>query len=264
MNNEFENKLFKKMLLNMSLIVFAIFSLYSILLTTLYVKSQTDIAFMIPVFIDLIPYVTDLCEIVGMLIAYSFIIYAIKRYTKKQVISFIIAFAVLTLYKYVAKFTTTYIINGAIPTVKTLFEDIIWSFALPIALELAQLLIIVIIAWKIIQNALNFIKQQNSLKENLPNYKFDENKVFLPFTKIWNMQNPFQKSAFWCGFVIMASKVIQLLIIDIQVGLPTDLTDFLWIITAYSLCVLLGFASYLFTIWMLIKLNMSEIKLQYK
>ena len=264
MNNEFEKKLCKKMLLNMSLTIFFIFSLYSLILTTLYVKSQTDIAFMIPVFVDLIPYITDICEVVGILVAYAFIIYAIKTFEKPQVNLFIVSFSVLTLYKYLAKFIRTYIINGTIPTVKTLFEDIVWSFILPISLELIQLLIIVVISFKIVKNALDFIRSQNSLKEKLPNYEFDESKVFFPFVKVWNMQNPFQKNAFWCGCVIMISKIIQLIIIDIQVGWPADLIDFIWIITSYSLCVLLGVASYLFVVWTLIRLNMSEIKLKYK
>jgi len=263
MNNEFEKKLFKKMLFNMSLSIFLIFSLYSVVLTTLYVKSQTDIAFMIPVFIDVIPLITDVCEIIGILIAYSYVIYVIKSHNKSYTRSFIISFALLTLYKYFAKFAVTYVLNGSIPTVKTLFEDIMWSFAVPILLEFVQFAIVVLASNKIIKNTILFIKEQKSLKDKLPNYEFDENKVFFPFTRIWNMKNPLQKSAFGCGMIVMISKIMQLLVIDFKVGLPTDFIDFLWMVIAYSLCVLLGFASYLFIIWTLMKLNTSEIKLKY-
>ncbi len=263
MSLELSNKLHKKMLLSMNIAVFIIFSVYSLVLTTLYVKAETDIAFMIPVFTDLIPHITDLCEILGILIAYVYIIFAYYRFSKNQTAKYIISFILLTLYKYLAKFAITYIMNGAIPTVKTLVEDVAWSFAVPFALELAQLILVVFIAKKIIKNALEYIKEKKSLENKLEGYSFDEEQVFFPFVKLFNMQNPFQKICFWVGVIIMGSKMLQLLIIDIQTGLPADFVDFLWIVTSYTLSAVLGLASYLFLLWMLMKFNTDEIKIKY-
>lgn len=263
MNREFDNKLHKKMLSTMIVTVFVIFSLYSIVLTTLYVKAETDIAFMIPVFIDLIPYITDVSEIIGMVIAYTYILYAFYRFEKKQIISYTSAFVLLTLYKYFAKLAITYIMNGSIPAVKTLLEDMLRTFIMPLVLELAQLVIIILISHLVMKRVFAFIKEKKALEGKLDNYSFNENAVFFPFVKLWNKDNPLQKIAFWYGIVIMASKMLQLLSIDIVVGLPTSLADFLWMFAAYSLCVILGFATYLFVVWLLMKLNAKEIKLKY-
>ena len=263
MNLQLSNKLHKKMLLSMNIAVFVIFSVYSWALTTLYVKAETDIAFMIPVFTDLIPYITDLCEILGILTAYAYIIFAYYKFQKDQTSKYIISFIALVLYKYIAKFAITYIMNGAIPTVKTLIEDIAWAFIVPFALELAQLLIVALITKNVIKTALQYIKEKKSLENKLDDYRFDEKQVFFPFIKLFNMQNPFQKICLWIGVIIAGSKMLQLLIIDIQTGLPTDFIDFLWIITSYTLSAVLGLASYLFMMWMLIKLNADEIKNKY-
>ena len=193
MSLELSNKLHKKMLLSMNIAVLVIFSVYSLVLTTLYVKAETDIAFMIPVFSDLIPHITDLCEILGILTAYAYIILAYYRFSKEQTKKYIFSFVALILYKYLAKFAITYIMNGAIPTVKTLLEDIAWAFIVPFTLELVQLLLIVLITKNVIKHALVYITEKKALEGKLDNYHFDEKSVFFPFIKLFNMQNPFQK-----------------------------------------------------------------------
>lgn len=263
MNPEIQNKLYKKSLSAMTLTVFILFTVYSFVLTTLYVKAETDIAFNIPFFVDIIPLLTDLCEIVAMVTAYTFIIYAFRRFDKRCVTAHITAFVILTLYKYLAKIAVTYIINGALPVIDYLISDLFWALALPILLEYAQLAIITLIVYFTMKKAFLFIREKKALEGRLPDYSFNEDAVFFPFTRIFNKDNPLQRSAFGIGIVVMASKMLQLLIVDITVGLPQDLADFFWIVASYSLCVILGFASYLFTLWLLMAINSREIKLKY-
>ena len=85
MNSElFNSKLYKKTLLHMTLWVFIIFSLYSMVLKTLYTNSISNAAFMIPVFVDIIPHITDMSEVIGILIAYAYITYSFYKFDNKK------------------------------------------------------------------------------------------------------------------------------------------------------------------------------------
>jgi len=253
----------RNLLLKLTIYVFVIFSIYSFVLTTIYVKTISDINFMIPVLIDVIPYITDLTEISGILICYSFIIYAFFRFDKNTIIKFTSVFVLLTLYKYLAKIAITYIINDSLPQIKGMFTDIMYSVALPALLEYTQAAIVITIAYFIFKGTHELIETKRKLENKLPDFIFDEKALFFPFTKLFTRHNPIQRIAFWSGIIIMASKMIQLLIIDFSVGLPTDIVDFFWIIFSYLSCVLLGFASYLFILWTMLSLNNLDIKLKY-
>ena len=61
MSQDIKNQSYRRSLISVVLTVFAVFTVYSVVMTTLYVKAETDVAFMIPVFVDIIPYATDLC-----------------------------------------------------------------------------------------------------------------------------------------------------------------------------------------------------------
>ena len=112
----------------------------------------------------------------------------------------------------------------------------------------------------LIKTAFDFIKEKKALEGKLPDYHFDEHSVFFPFVKLFNTQNPLQKIALWQGIVIMASKIIQIIILDISIGWPQSLLDLLWMIFTYLSFVVLGFVSYLIIIFVLIGLNSKEIK----
>ncbi len=255
----FKKRLFFRLILS----VFIIFSVYSWLLTTVYVKTISDINFMIPILIDIIPYITDITEIAGILICYSFIIYAFCRFDKNTVFKYVTAFVLLTIYKYLAKIAITYIMNGALPQIKGMFIDLMYSVAIPASLEYLQAAIFIFIAYFIFKGTFEYIETKKKLENKIPNFKFDEKSVFFPFSKLLTFKNPIQRTAFWSGIIIMISKMAQLLIIDFSVGLPTDLIDFFWIIISYISCVLLGSASYLFILWIMISLNNYDIKLKY-
>lgn len=263
MQTPYDSYFKKNIFLKLIIYVFVIFSIYSFVLTTIYVKTISDINFMIPVLIDVIPYITDLTEISGILICYSFIIYAFFRFDKNTIIKYTAAFVLLTIYKYLAKIAITYIINGSLPQIKGMFTDIMYSVALPALLEYIQAAIVITIAHFLFNSTRKFIETKKKLENKLPDFQFDEKTLYFPFTKLFNLQNPIQGSAFWAGIIIMVSKMVQLLIIDFSVGLPTDIVDFFWIIFAYLSCVLLGFASYLFIIWIMLSLNNLDIKLKY-
>lgn len=261
------NKLYKKTLLHMTLWVFIIFSLYSIVLKTLYTNSISNAAFMIPIFVDLIPHITDMSEIIGILIAYAYITYSFYKFDNKKANSFVGTFIGLTVYKYLATIAVTYLPvlitranSGKSFSVDDILIELLLTVLVPLVLEVVQLLIVVLFTKHLIKTAFDFIKEKKALEGKLPGYHFDEHSVFFPFVKLFNTQNPLQKIALWQGIVIMASKIIQIIILDISIGWPQSLLDLLWMIFTYLSFVVLGFVSYLIIIFVLIGLNSKEIK----
>lgn len=264
MSQDKNSQSYRRSLLSMVLTVFVIFTLYSVVFTTLYVKAETDVAFMIPVFVDVIPYATDLCELVGMLAAYTAILFAWHSSTKIQRRGYIIAFSALTVYKYIAKIAVTVVMNGSLPSVKNYLTDILLAIALPLILELAQFAIVILLIRATMQRVDEFIAEKKALVGKLEGYSFDEEALFFPFRTLINKQNPLQRAAFMTGVVIALSKALQLLINDIVIGPPQSLEDLLWMILYYSMCLVVGFLSYLGMLWGLMSMRSRELKRKYK
>ena len=269
MNSElFNNKLYKKTLLHMTLWVFVIFSLYSIVFKTLYTNSISNEAFMIPIFADLIPHITDLSEIIGILIAYAYITYSFYKFDNKKAKFFVGTFIGLIVYKYLSTIAVTYLPvmitranSGKSFAIDDILTELLLAVLVPLVLEIVQLLIVVFLTKHFIKVAFNFIKEKKALEGKLPDYHFDERSVFFPIVKLFNKQNPLQKIAFWQGIVIMASKIIQIIILDISIGWPQSMLDLLWMIFTYLSFVVLGFVSYLIVIFVLMSLNSKEIEI---
>lgn len=251
------------MIIHMSISVFIVFSLYSIVFKTLYVYSLSNVAFQIPVLIDLIPHVTPISEVIGILIAYAYITYAFYKFGNKQANLFVVIFVLLIVYKYLVTIAITYIpviFNRATGNtdlvIGDILVDLLWTVMFPLVLEIVQLIVVVWFTKHFTSKAFEFIKEKKALEGKLPNYHFDENKAFFPFVKLFDMKNPLQKIALWHGIVIAASKIVQFIIIDINIGFTTDpIIDILWMALAYISCAILGFVSYLFIIFLLISLN---------
>ena len=139
-----------------------------------------------------------------------------------------------------------------------------YSVALPALLEYLQATIFLSIIYFTFKNTFEFIASKKKLENKLPDFIFNEMLLFFPFKKLFERKNPIQRSAFCAGIIITISKMIQLIIIDFSVGLPRDIVDLSWIIISYLSCILLGFASYLFILWITSHLNNCDNKLKHK
>lgn len=264
MNKDIIRRGYRHPLLRMVLTVFAIFTLYSVVLTTLYVKMETDVAFMVPVLIDIVPYITDLCELIGILIAYTVILFNWRLSGTRERRGYIIAFAALTAYKYAAKIIVTLIMNGALSSVKGYLTDMLLGVILPFALEMVQFAVVILIIRSVMARTQSFIAEKKALEGKLDGYHFDEEALFFPMRSLIDMQNPIQRSAIWIGLVITVSKAGQLLINDIMIGPPEDLTDLLWMALYYIMCIVIGFAAYLGMLLGVMILRGRELKFRFR
>lgn len=258
--SRFKNKL----IITMAIVAFVMFSLNAFVFSILEVKSYTDVDYMIPVFVDVIPYLTMLSELAGVLFSYACIIYASYRFGRDGLVLSIVVYAALTLYKYIAKIASGLIINGSISALKGILSLFFYSVVLPFLLDAVMLAVVTVITLRINGKAALYAEKQRRLAEKLPDHVFDERCVYFPIKKLWNRENPMQRIIVWVGVVVAVSQALQLLSVDIQIGLPADVTDLIWMISAYLMCVLLGAATYLFMLYMLIILNRMDVESKYE
>ncbi len=257
-------RLEKKLTLYLFVAVFIIFSIYSFALVPLNVKSYTDIAFMIPVLIDLLPAVTYLTEIAGMLIMYAFILFAAYRFGIKTVKLYVMLFVVMILYRHLTSTAMIYVMNGSFPDASDLIFDLTYRIALPSLYIYAIMALILLIVYLVFRKAGALIKNKNAASVKTSDAASDGKRFFYPFIKLFSKENPLQKSALWIAVIFALNKLSSQILTDIDIGAPTDTADLLWMIAAYISCFLLGFASYLFLLFILIQLDIRDIKMKYE
>ncbi|NLW74178.1 MAG: hypothetical protein GX057_04695 [Clostridiales bacterium] len=248
----------RKLIASMVLWVAVIFFVYSVLLNILYIKTTTDIAFMIPVLADIVPYAFDLTEICGILLGWAFIIFSAFKFDIKSAWGFVAVSMLLTMYKYIMKILTAYAMEG-----KALFADDIFNFlmanlAVPALIEFLLLAILLFIIYLVYRKVSSHVRFQKELEARLPNYNFDERALFFPIKKLFDKNNPLQKTIAWMSGVFALFRIEYLIMLDVQIGPPTDLTDLFWMIFNYLTALLLGFCAYLFMLYVMILLNSKD------
>ena len=243
----------------MTVLLLVIHTIYSLVLSPLSVISQSNIDFMIPLLIDSTYFLTQISIVVGWLIGYAYIIYSAYRFGRRQALIMSGVFVASIIYKYLGIIASVTFLNGSFPA----FRDIIKTVGFSCLFDFVLFGVVLLITLSIENKVSAFIKSKKALESQLPGYSFDERDLFFPFKKLFHLENPIQRNAFIAAIVISLSRIGQLLVNDIIAGPPVDLADFLWMVTYYLSGILLGFASYLFLLYIEIGLDRKDMKLQY-
>lgn len=261
MSQVLEPRAYRRSLIRMTLAVFAIFTIHSTALKILWVETKTDITFMIPVLVDVIPYAMDLCEMIGMLVAYTAVLYNWRLTSRAQRRGYVISFIALTAYKFILQMIVSLIMDGAIPTGSDLLQGV-----LQMVLDIAQFAVVLIIIRSVMRRTNEFIAEKKSLEGKLEGYHFDEEALFFPFRSLIDRQNPLQRSALWIGVMITVTRAAQQLESDlffaVKYGLdiPDSIVDLIGLVLGYVLTAVVGFAFYLGMLWGLMTLRGHELK----
>ncbi len=244
--------------------VFVMFSVYSFVLLPLNIKVYTDVSFMIPVLTDILPFTLYLTDIAGLLVMYAFILFAAYRFGIGTVRTYTMFFVLLTLYEYLTSLAMIYVMDGTFPDTSDLLFDLMYRVAIPALYVYALLAVILLILYFVFRKVNAFLKSKETTAVKNPGASFDKNLVFYPFRKLFNLQNPLQRSAFFISIVFTVNKIVSQIITDIQIGAPTDTADLLWMVAAYISAFILGLAVYLFIIFILIQLNNRDIRMKHE
>lgn len=263
MSQVLEPRAYRRSLIRMTLAVFAIFTVHSTVLKILWVKTNTDVAFMIPILVDVITYAMDLCEMIGMLIAYTAVLYNWRATSRTQRRGYVISFIALTVYKFVLQIIVSLIMDGVIPTGDYLLQGV-----LQLVLDIAQFAVVLIIIRSVMRRTDEFIAEKKSLEGKLEGYHFDEEALFFPFRSLIDRQNPLQRSALWIGVMITVTRAAQQLESDLfyaiehGIDIPDSIVDLIGLALGYILTAVVGFAFYLGMLWGLMTLRGHDLKLR--
>ncbi len=247
MQSTYDPKLKTKLTITMTILAFVIFSFYSFVLVPLSIKAATDVSFMVPLLSDLLPYLKYLTEIAGMLLMYSFIIYAAYRFGKSGASLYAALFLVLVLYEYITSHLVTYILAGRLPDFSDFLFDFMYMVAIPVLIICAIHAIILLIIYVVFKNTGDS----------------SDKAAILPFKKLYSRENHLQRVALYISTLFAASQIVNLIITDLSIGAPSNLGELLWMVVSYLTSLLMLPASYLFIIYILISLNNKDIRMKY-
>ncbi len=247
MQSRYDSQLKTKLTITMTILAFVIFSFYSFLLVPLSIKAATDVSFMVPLLYDLLPYLKYLTEIAGMLLMYSFIIYAAYRFGRATVSLYAALYLVLVLYEYTTSHLMTYVLAGRFPDISDFLLDFVYMVAIPVLIICAIHAVILLIIYVVFKN-----KGASSDKT-----------AILPFKKLFSRKNHLQRAALYISTLFSASQIVNLIITDLMLGAPSGPGEILWMVISYLTSLLLLPASYLFILYILISLNNKDIRMKY-
>ncbi len=224
------DKKVRKRLYAAAILSFAVlYSLCCFLLSPLYFGLDSNIAFSNTVLPVIVQYVGIAAELIAISVFYGIMIYGIYRFGHQGFRASIGIYAIATVGKYTANIVMTWMTyNRAIP--RNWLSDI-GNIVFYTALEMVQLIIIYAISRHIIAN---------------------NRAEALPFGKLYDRGNPLMKSAFVCGVVTVAAKLLGKLADDalaiILSGLPKNPMTVVLMILSYLSVAVLGVICYFVTV----------------
>ena len=234
-----------------------LYCLYCFALVPLGNMYANNIQYMDTVLPTVVEYIYDLVEIVAIALAYAVSIYSIYRYGVSRIGLPAIIFSLVTLFKYLANVLMTWINNG--------FDITVWSdirsVLVPLFFELLQYFVVLLIAYRVISNHLEFVAQKQKAERKLGAMSVGDG--IYPFRSFIDLNNPVIKSAFWAGVIVATTKVAQRVFYDIlytiMYGIP-QLSEIPGMIIYYSSDILCGVACYFAVIWLLMLLLEKKLK----
>ncbi len=234
--NETKQSIKKYLLSLMAISCAVLYLIYTVALVPLYTYFSTDILFMggwLPFVLRLI---LELIDIAVFAIAYFSITYAFFRMTQRKVIIFPILYLILALLRRIISLLTEFISSGYIGS-----EDFL-SLGLYYVLDVLQLLAVVAIVSYECHKCNRFITERKKAGMDIPK--------FLPFTKLFDKNNPVQTCSFKLAVLISGIKIGTRIISDIYYGFPTSIAEGL-VMAAYYLSDLLNGIIFYTILWFL-------------
>ncbi len=215
------------------IILAAVYSFNSILLSYLKIELSSDVLYSDTVLPTILDYIREFAELVAIAVCYAVMICVLYRCGKQRIKPIFALFISATAYKYLANTVVTWLASGSIPSSWALNLVNVIYYTL---LEFLQLFIIYIIICPIIER----FRSEKALAEKRLEL-LDEGegmampKVY-PFERIYDKKNCLCRSAFFCSLVIFIAKLLGDIISDswmiIVGGLPTEWVT--WVLMAVN------------------------------
>lgn len=227
--------------------------LSSLIFSPLYVLTSSNVLYRNTNLPELFDLLIQVCDILMYSVGLSSVIYSIYRFKISNSVSLIMTYCCASFIRYTVNIVMTIVFDGSI----SVSEDIVVSmiyFALDALVVFVISLIASTICKRFYDNALATEKANNILGIRNESVR---SQIF-PFKSIYSKANPLQSSALVAGIILAALKIFSRLLYDIYIGLPTSLSDMVWMIVYYVSDVLICAIVYLVSLLIFTKIDKKE------
>ena len=229
-----------------ALVVFGIYAIYSCALAPLYRFLSTDIILSDTVWWDVVDFLFNLFEVLGVAACFGFLIHGIYRYGTKKCRPLYILIGGALLFKYIASIIAISIVGGSLDLTAD-FTSYIVSFVI----EVAELLLVILLSQRritVLQNENQRMKAAAATLEQ----DFTPRGEFFPLRKLFCRNNPLQMTALFGMVAVTALRLISYVIGEIAfslVGYGFSAKD-IPIVALYALLLVFipGFIGYLLSL----------------
>lgn len=214
--------------------------------------------------IDYLPNILDIAgkalDFFAFFICYGITIFGLYRFGFKGSLPITLSYSLATLLKYVLNILSSRLIYH---TAQDRLSDDIKASLISFAVELAQYLIVIAIAQSITGRFRKLAAAAKKSAEKLGDGSlFDARDKVFPYEKLFTLSNPVLRSAFFSAITVSSFLIMQRLIYDFVIGLPTGLADALWMVAGYASDLATGVLGYLVMIFVGLRCDAADIKLK--
>jgi hypothetical protein len=244
--NETKKDIKKHLVLFMAGACVILYAIY-ITLAWLYTQASTNVLFMDGWLPFIMRLVLELIDVAVFASAYFCIIYAFFRMSPKKALLFPVFYIALTLFRRAMSLLIEFITSGYIGS-----EDLL-SLGLYYFFDIIQLIIVVLIVAYEARKCSRFINEYKQAGLDAPK--------FLPFTSVFNKNNPLQTCSFKLAIMISGIKIVTRIISDLYYGAPESLAEGLIMLAYYSADLLNGVIFYTILWFLFSHINKKETAL---
>lgn len=228
----------KKLKLFFTVFVFGAYAIYSYAMLPLYVYLCNDVIYVDTILPTLLETVYTILELSVFVTAFAYITYYTIKHSLKGARYFIFVYIGATLFKYMSNYAVTSIMEGGFSLLS------LRNVGILILIELFQLGVLLF--------CLKTIRDECS-------EALDGGRSCFPFKKLFDLDNPMQRSAFFGALTICVLRVLTRIVYDITLGMPDSILEVLVMVGYYSLDIVVGVMCYFAEIWILMGLNEKDV-----
>ena len=219
----------KNQLTKLLCLALLVFSAVYISLSAVYNLVLSNIVYSKTLLPTVMEFALSLCDLCAYAVCFAIIIYSIYLFGVKPSMPKVLIYGGALLAKMLIDTTVALLMfGGGWRLEELLYILLMWLF------ELGLAFVVVLISHLFFKNK--------------------ENSTF-EFTKLYSRENDLQSSALTVAAVIAGIKFLSRLIYDIGYGLPSGLSDLLWMLAGYASDILSGIIVYLVAIILMKKLK---------
>lgn len=228
----------KRLTVILSVFSFGLASVNSFILLPLNISMSNNIIYQLSAFPLILSFLSTLTELLVFWIALAVLVYAISTIGFRSCRSLMIIYGASIFYKHAVNLIIDSVTKGEF------ISSLLGSTAFNVFIELA-----------IAAFAILFTRRFITVNAGLA---IKERVALFPFERLFDLDNPVQKSAFVASLAITVPRIFSRIIYDIVIGLPSDLKDALWMVAYYLLDVVTGVIGYLIMILLIMSFRQKQ------